>query len=192
MLLIGVTLLNLSACADPRRSVYEGVLADDATVVTTTTLIAAGNLSPATGRQIYAGAITSRASLNAWYAAVQAGDADGVSSAASAANAGLQVLAQQLTELENERLLRARSKAGRNGLALSQLSRQSTADSKAKVSPAVVIALIQIAADLTPQIVGWINSATAGGTVTDAQVQTAFARLDTDLANLLAAINTAH
>jgi hypothetical protein len=123
---------------------------------------------------------------------VQAGDADGVSSAASAANAGLQVLAQQLTELENQHLLGARSKAGRNGLALSQLSRQSTADSKAKVSPAVVIALIQIAADLTPQIVGWINSATAGGTVTDAQVQTAFARLDTDLANLLAAINTAH
>jgi hypothetical protein len=193
LLLVGMLMLSMVGCANQQTVIYQSAIALDAPVVTTTILLKTvpPKVSPANARDIYAAAVTAQSALVSWRQASTAKDANAATIASAAFNSALQTLAQQLTAIEQSGKVAVDRNLGRRRLQLHFQQPPPTANGKAKIGEvAAVIAIIQLAADLTPQIVAWVNAASAAN-VTDAQIDAQLQKLDTDLNTLKDAIENA-
>jgi hypothetical protein len=195
--IVGVVLLvalaalafSLSGCKNTYASCRQTIVATDAGVVTATTLHATGMISADDARPVsIAGHVLLDATTN-WKASLDAGDTNGAAVAGRAATSALGQLTAQLVLLETHNQLPTHPQEGRYRLTLTNNRDDAAGDHRKKLGEvSAAVAILQIAADLTPQIVAWINAATAGDQVTAAEAQAALTSLARDLATLDTAI----
>lgn len=188
--------LGLGGCGGNQfAAVNQAALADRAAVQSADSLLtyknpdgsAAPKISVADATKVLAGAATARASLAAWELAVVDGNGNIITTAANAANGALQSLSAIMNNLPAAKIAPA---TGRTKLALKPATAPTVTGNK-KLTPASVVAIIQIAADLSPIITDWINTAFNQTNVTDATVQATLQGLDQDMAQLRAHIAAA-
>jgi hypothetical protein len=172
-----LTAALLEACAaGGTGQVYQFQIADDAAVVSAKSLYSAGSIDVGSARSILTDAVAAEAALRALDAANQGGDATAIAAALNAVEAALQALDQQLAGVAP-------------APASAALARQRVhVSAKPGDSIAAYLAIIQLAAELTPELINWLNLATAQSGITEAQVAAEFVTLDADIQTLQAAI----
>lgn len=187
LIVAGLCLVALGGCKNNYANCRQTIVATDAGVVTATTLHTTGLISADDARPVSIAAHALLGATTSWKASLDAGDTNGAAIAARAATSAVGQLTAQLVLLESHNKLATHPQQGRYRLNLT--SNQPSADGRKKLGEVTAaVAILQLAADLTPQIVAWINAATAGDQVTSADAQAALTALARDLATLDVAI----
>jgi hypothetical protein len=193
VVVVVLVLLGTAACSSkPYAQVKQGALAVDAGIKSTLDLGPnAGIISPNDARPIYEAGRGLQASLVTWKTDLDGGDKGAAAIAAGAVQSGLTEFSRQLVQLQTRKNLVLYRDAGSRQLQLQrlralQLQFAVTGNRKKLGEVEAAIAIIQLAADLAPQIVDWINTVSAKTDVSSADVQLILDQLAGDLNSLQA------
>jgi hypothetical protein len=162
----------------------QSLVAEDAAVVTTTSLLTTTppTITKADAAPILAGAKILLAADIAWKAALDAKNAPATATAAATVSGAETKLLSDVNALATRKGLIRDVANGSQRLTGTARPTATAPDEKQGVGEiTAVLAIIQLVADLSPKIVAWINSMSAGGTVTSVEVQTYIDLLTRDI-----------
>ena len=165
--LLAFTILLGGCAAGNLTRLYQMEIADDAAVVSATTLYRAGHIDRPAAEGVLGGATAAETLLRAWDRARANGDAAATSAAAVDAQKAMATLDGRLAALSP-----AHGHRAGQGVSLA-------------------IAIIQLVAELTPAVADFLAPAISRTNVTEVQVLAEFATLDADLETLRAALQAA-
>ena len=153
--------------ANQNSACYQAITADDGAVVTTTALYREGLVTKANAETAYTAAAVAEAGLYVW--SQQLISAPSTTQPASVTTALANLEAQLQAVANGNATLKARVK---------------DKATYGQVSPTEIIAIIQLVSALEPGAAELLNALTSQSSVTPAQITTALAQLNSDLAAL--------
>lgn len=178
VLALGLTFFLMGCGAKANTALLQGVNTDRISVVTTSTLLQMGKITPNNAKAVYESAVATEAGLRLWQSAIDAKDPAQEGVAAQSVSAGLSTLLKQLQEIQ---VMQPPAKTAR-------AVRYKAPAPVAKVSGGEVASLIELAVQLAPSIEQLVASLFGTEVTTTAMINSAFTELDASLAALAAAI----
>lgn len=186
LFLLALMALVLGGCnTTPYGAVKQSIDATDVAMKTGNALLNTGTIDVGDATTLYLAGTTAAAGETTWLSDLESNQPV-ASTVADSVTAALGQISQILA--------RPKAPASISGklalrLAIAQTSSSSTPVAKRVVDPATVIAIIQLAAQLTPQIEAWISSALSNTAPTAADANNSLALLQTDLGLFKSSIN---